>query len=294
MKTSLTYTVKIIALVVVLGFQNTYGQTSTIKLWPGIVPGETESKHAPEKIMDNKSPEIIRISQITDPDLLVFEPTISVKDHPAIMICPGGGYSLLAIDIEGTEIAKMFNDMGFTAFVLQYRVPKKRDGALQDAQRAMVIIRSQAQKYHIDANKIGVIGFSAGGSLCARLSTAPKLKYPAIDENDSLSYRPAFSMLLYPAYLDEGVDNSLSSDLIIDSHTPPMFILQTQDDLHANSALVMTSALRKAKVPVELHLLFAGGKHGFGIRKDREAGEIWPGLASEWFKRIMNIKPSVL
>lgn len=261
-------------------------QTAILKLWPGEVPGEQESKHAPQKLADT-SKNIERLSNVTDPALLVFEAGTGKEERPAILVCPGGGYGVLAMDIEGTEIAKWLNGLGYTAFVLQYRVPDKRAGALQDIQRAMVLIRSQENRFHINGRKLGVIGFSAGASLCARLSTASVKKYPVVDASDSLSFRPAFALLIYPAFLDDGPDKTLSPELHIDDHTPPMFIFQTEDDPFGNNAIVMAAALRNAKIPVEMHLL-TEGKHAYGIRKGNPAAQVWPGLASTWLMHTLS------
>ncbi|MDA3927589.1 MAG: dienelactone hydrolase family protein [Prolixibacteraceae bacterium] len=164
-----------------------------------------------------------------------------------------------------------------TAYVLQYRVPNKKEGALQDAQRAIRMIK-KANNTH----KIGIMGFSAGGSLSARAATSfNKMSYPSNDEIDELSARPDFAALIYPAYLDLGVNFSLTPELTISKETPPMFIFGTSDDQYGNSALVMTSALRKNKIPVELHFLAEGG-HGYGLRKGNIAAETWPYLLKEW------------
>ena len=140
--------------------------------------------------------------------------------------------------------------MGFTAFVLQYRIPQKREGALQDVQRALRIVRNNSQKWNLNPEKIGVMGFSAGGSLSARASTLfNKKTYPPVDNADSLSCRPSFTMLIYPAYLDEGQNLTLTPELALSKDVPPVFIFQTADDPYGNSALVMAGALRNAKLP---------------------------------------------
>jgi len=191
---------------------------------------------------------------------------------------------------EGTEIAEWLAKQGFTAFVLQYRVPKKQEGALMDIQRAIRLIRKDANIYGLKSNKLGVIGFSAGGSLSARAATHDaKKSYSPIDKTDSLSCRPDFVLLIYPAYLDQGTNRTLTPELIVNQNTPPMFIFATADDTHSNSALVMTKALRDAKVPVEMHLLAKGG-HGYGLRSGNNAGEIWPKLAETWLKNIIRDK----
>jgi acetyl esterase/lipase len=257
-----------------------------LQLWPGKVPGENkEKKSAVTGASENDN--IIRISEVTDPAFDVFLPENSVKNNAAVIVCPGGGYQILAWDLEGTEIAAWLNKNGYAAFVLQYRVPQKRDGALQDVQRAMRIIRNNASKYGVDPEKIGVMGFSAGGSLTARTSTQFNRKtYTPVDNADSLSCRPSFAILIYPAYLDQGPGLSLTPELQISGETPPMFIFQTADDQYGNSALVMAQAMRNAKIPVELHLLPSGG-HGYGLRPGNYAAETWPGLAEKWLRNVL-------
>ena len=194
---------------------------------------------------------IIRIAEVTDPAMQVFLPEQSVKNGAAVIVCPGGGYHILAWDLEGTEVAAWLNKNGYAAFVLQYRVPDKKAGALQDVQRAIRIVRKDAAKYGVDPEKIGVMGFSAGGSLTARASTLfNKQTYSPVDMADSLSCRPSFSMLIYPAYLDQGPEFSLTPELQLSSEVPPIFIFQTSDDQYGNSAIVMAQSLRNAKLPL--------------------------------------------
>ena len=225
----------------------------------------------------------MRIREVTNPLLEIYEaPVKKGMANTAIIICPGGGYSILAYDLEGREIASWLNSIGITAFVLQYRVPQNRTGALQDAQRAIRIVRSRAAEFGINPSRIGIMGFSAGGSLSARLSCQYKnTLYPFIDKVDSVSANPDFSILIYPAYLDEGKDLSLSPDLNLDSTMSPFFIFQTADDPYGNSALVMTTALRNKKIPVELHIYPSGG-HGYGLRPGKVASVTWPVLLSNW------------
>lgn len=259
----------------------------TIYLWPENVPGENEAKHKAVQTANTEG-NVIRLTDITNPTLTVFKPKNAINNGAGVIVCPGGGYHILAIDKEGYEIAEWLNELGYTAFVLEYRVPQKLEGALQDIQRATRIVRSKASTWSLNPNKLGVIGFSAGGDLCARASTRYSIEsYPKIDAIDSFSSRPDFSLLLYPGYLDKGENRSLSSGLLVDSNTPPMFIFATADDGISNSALVMTTALRDNKVPVELHLLPEGG-HGYGLRSDNVAGKTWPLLAEIWLKNIIN------
>ncbi len=264
-----------------------------IHIWPDKVPGETEAKH-PAVQTDNTGGDVIRLTDVTDPILEVYTPEEGLANGRALIVCPGGGYNILAINLEGYEVAEWLNSLGYTAFVLQYRVPDKKEGALMDAQRAMRIVRSKAKQWNIYPDKIGIMGFSAGGSLSARVSTLyNKIVYDPIDEVDQLSCRPDFAALIYPAYLDKGEGRTLTPELKVDEHTPPMYIFATADDPYGNSALVMAGALRDAKVPVELHLLANGG-HGYGLRAGKEAGETWPKLMEKWLKVIVNGSPSKL
>jgi acetyl esterase/lipase len=257
-----------------------------IYLWPGKVPGEMKEKSVPI-IAASENDNIIRISEVTDPAVEVFLPEKSARNGAAVIVCPGGGYQILAYDLEGTEVAAWLNRNGYTAFVLQYRVPQKKERALQDIQRAIRLVRKNAVKYGIDPEKIGVMGFSAGGSLTARASTLFKSKtYSPVDKTDSLSCRPSFAMLIYPAYLDQGPGLSLTPELALGSEVPPVFIFQTADDEYGNSAIVMAQSMRNAKLPVELHLLPAGG-HGYGLRPGNVAAETWPALAEKWMKRVI-------
>ncbi len=253
----------------------------TIYLWPSQVPGETEPKSLPE-ISPNKSRDVLRFSKVTNPYLVVFKPSEDIKPNVGMIVCPGGGYSHLAVNIEGYEVAEWLNSIGITAYVLIYRVPDRRDGAFTDIQRAIRIVRN------INSNqKIGVMGFSAGGNLSAKAATLFNIDtYSHIDEKDSLSCKPDFATLIYPAYLDLGPGRSITPDLILGKETPPFFIFGCSDDLHGNSCLVMTSELRENKIPIELHFYNEGG-HGYGLRKGNIAAEKWPELFNLWLKKII-------
>jgi acetyl esterase/lipase len=264
-------------------------QKDIIYLWPGIVPGELKEKKEAVYAAP-KNDNILRVSEVTDPLMEVWLPEPSVSNGSAVIVCPGGGYGILAYNLEGSEITEWLSKLGYTAFLLQYRVPDKREGALQDAQRAIRIVRSSAASWKINPDKIGIMGFSAGGSLSARASTRFNHNtYLPVDAIDSLSCRPSFTLLIYPAYLDLGPDRSLTPELELNEDTPPFFIFQTSDDQYGNSSLVMAGALRDAKRPVELHLLPSGG-HGYGLRAGRAAGETWPQLAEKWLNNILSTK----
>jgi len=264
-------------------------QKDIIYLWPGKVPGEmNEKKEAVYAAPENDN--ILRVAEVTNPLVEVWLPHPALSNGSAVIVCPGGGYGILAYNLEGTEITEWLNKLGYTAFLLQYRVPAKRDGALQDAQRALRIIRHNAANWKINPDQIGIMGFSAGGSLSARASTLfNKRTYLPVDEADSISCRPSFAMLIYPAYLDLGPGRTLTPELEISRDTPPIFLFQTADDQYGNSSLVMAGALRDAKIPVELHLLPSGG-HGYGLREGKISGKTWPLLAEKWLQNTIHPK----
>lgn len=264
----------------------------TLLLWNDKVPNETREKQRARQT-DDTSGGVIRLTDVTNPILTVFKPKIPNGSKAGIIICPGGGYKILAIDKGGTEVAEWLNSLGYTAFVLQYRVPNKQQGALQDAQRAIRLVRANAVLYDVDPQKIGFMGFSAGGHLAANAATNfQKNTYVQVDAIDDLSSRPDFTMLIYPAYLDKGENRSLSPELKLEENTSPFFIFGTVDDPYGNSSLVMTTALRDTKIPVTLHMLPQGG-HGYGLRKGNIAAETWPLLAENWLHKMVPPKEGV-
>ncbi len=266
-----------------------------IKLWPSTPPGRIAAKGEERDTSDEKSNKVagkpvIRIGDVSQPTLTIYKPA---DDKPnsgaAVLVCPGGGYNILAWDLEGTEVCQWFNSIGVTAALLKYRVPKPAGESrpiepLQDAQRAMSILRSRATDLAIDPKRVGVLGFSAGGHLSARLSTNYSQRvYEAVDAADSLSCRPDFAMLIYPAYLfEKGSQAGLSADLPIDAQTPPMFLTMALDDpIDAENVLRLSLALKQVKVPVELHLYPSGG-HGYGLRRTQNSSTTWSDRATEW------------
>ncbi|MGJ8641440.1 MAG: alpha/beta hydrolase [Opitutaceae bacterium] len=257
--------------------------TEVIDLWPHEVPGQSEEQRAPE-ISNDTSGNTTRISKVTKPTLTVYKADPDSHNGAAVIICPGGGYNILAIDKEGYEVAEWLSSLGYTAFVLQYRVPKNRAGALQDAQRAIRYVRGISKTFEIDTDKIGLLGFSAGGHLSVQSSVRfLEDSYSPVDEFDKLSARPDFTVLIYPAYLDNAEDLGLSKEISIVENTPPMFLFVAADDRYANSSLAMSSALRIQKVPFELHIFPEGG-HGFGMRPGSRAAEAWPKLCESWMQ----------
>jgi acetyl esterase/lipase len=272
----------IIALTFMMCLTNAYSQT-IIKLWPGAVPGETEPKH-PAVLRDTLK-KVTRITDITDPLLTFYKPSSGTNKHTGIIVSAGGGNKYLAIDLEGTEVAQWLSKLGYTAFVLQYRVPNKQKGAEQDIQRAVRIVRSQAKTYGLDTAKIGVMGFSAGGNLSARGCTMyTQHLYTPVDKTDSLSARPSFGLLIYPGSLMNNTDHQLIPELKVDKNTPTIFIAVASDDQYA-IPFPLAAALRENKIPFEMHVFPKGG-HGYGLRKGNPAAETWPGLAEKWLEGI--------
>jgi acetyl esterase/lipase len=246
-------------------------EPETVFLWPAKVE---EFKGKPtEEISPDKKGGVTRLSKILSPSITVFPAPASDKPAPAVVVCPGGGYSILAIDKEGTEIAGWLNSIGRTAFVLKYTVPGKRDEAFKDIQRAMGVIRQNAGKWNIDPEKLGVIGFSAGGNLAARLGNAYQERaYEPVDEADRQSCKPAFCMLIYPAWLDA---------VPVSEASPRTFIVQTKDDNFSKPTIPYAEALKGKGIACEFHLFDAGG-HGYGLRPSEYPVSKWPELAEKW------------
>lgn len=253
-----------------------WAQESERNIWPDKRPAEVVLKNGKTKQTMGED-DILRIQQMPVPTLQKF-PVVKSPKGKVVIVCPGGGYQILAVNHEGTEIAQWLNALGYTAYVLRYRVPDNREGALQDVQRAIRIARAENP-----GKQVGVMGFSAGASLTARAATRfQSPSYTATDETDTQSARPDFAALIYPAYMDEGEHHTLTPELTITEQTPPFFVFQTADDHYGNSALVISQALRNHKIPVQLHIYEKGG-HGYGLRANlAEAASKWPKLMEEW------------
>lgn len=253
-----------------------WAQESERNIWPDKRPAEVVLKKGKMKQTMGED-DILRIQQMPVSTLQKF-PVVKSPKGKVVIVCPGGGYQILAVNHEGTEIAQWLNALGYTAYVLRYRVPDNREGALQDVQRAIRIARAENP-----GKQVGVMGFSAGASLTARAATRfQSPSYTATDETDTQSARPDFAALIYPAYMDEGENHTLTPELTITEQTPPFFVFQTADDPYGNSALVISQALRNHKIPVQLHIYEKGG-HGYGLRANlAEAASKWPKLMEEW------------
>jgi acetyl esterase/lipase len=274
----------VIALVLAVSIRIS-AQTDSLYLWPNAVPGEQAPKKPPvPTTLDDGT---IRVIEVTNPFLAVFEPDPKEKNGKAIIVCPGGAYVRLAVHKEGYATAEWLTKLGYTVFVIHYRVPNKRDGAFQDLQRSLRIIRHKAKVYGIDPDRVGAIGFSAGAHLVARAGmTEPHQTYPSQDASDKQSGAPDRMMIIYPAYLDEGSNHSLTPGLKATPNTVDTFIFQTMDDGSARSSFALATALHDAKANVELHMLPEGG-HGYGMNPGNKAAETWPKLLEAWLREHM-------
>lgn len=256
-------------------------------VWPeGKIPGEYTD--ASESTVP-RSDSFTRRTNVSVPTLQLFQARApdseSEVPRPAVIICPGGGYRYVVVDKEGSEIAERFNAAGVTALVLKYRNPDNRDGALQDLQRSVRMVRSKANEWNIDPTQIGVIGFSAGGHLAARASVQFEVPlYQKIDCVDEESCRPDFAMLVYPAYLDDG-QGGVSSQLNLQADIPPTLIVHTDDDKRYVIGSKVYSMALKNKGVSHKFLLYETGGHGYGLHSEGEV-KVWPEKAVEWLESM--------
>lgn len=271
--------------------------TITLPLWPAGAPGaaadakpEVDTTTAKEALVAGRP--LVRLGNVSVPTLTVYQPK-GPKTGAAVVVFPGGGYYILAIDLEGSEVCDWLNSIGMTCVLVKYRVPNsgpypKSPAALQDAQRAMGLVREHAGEWGIDPKRVGVLGFSAGGHLSAAISTHyDKRLYDAVDGADKLSCRPDFAVIVYPGYLALADQNMAPNpDIHPTADTPPTFLVQAEDDpVHVENATTYFLELKQAKVPAELHV-YAEGGHGYGLRRTALPITAWPGLAETWLHTI--------
>ncbi len=236
----------------------------------------------------------MRLTDVTNPTLTVYAPDSAKNMGAAVLVFPGGGYKRLAWDLEGTEVCSWLNSIGMTCVLVKYRVPfdahyPEKVEDLEDAQRAMRLTRAHAEEWHIDPQRIGALGFSAGGHLAAILGNHADFKRDGAPESpeSKVDARPNFVVIIYPGYLSDAPNLSKISPAIgPTSHTPPTFLVQTEDDpVHEENSLLYFQALKEANVPAELHI-FAEGGHGYGLRPTDLPVTHWPTLAETWFHTI--------
>jgi acetyl esterase/lipase len=284
-----------------------YAQTVTLKVWQGKIPGsKTDTSYHEMNVLDKFR---TRISKVTDPEIYVYLPAKEKATGTAVVICPGGGYGRLAIDHEGFDVAKWFNEMGVAGIVLKYRLPSdkimedKTIGPLQDVQEAIRIVRRNSKDWNIQPNKIGVMGFSAGGHLAGTASTMYNLK--VYEVKDTISARPDFSILMYGVLslqkdithigtqkgllgndAPQPLIDKFSNELNVNAQTPPAFLVHSSDDgaVPVINSILYYQALVKNKIPAELHIFEKGG-HGYGLASDHKTSENeWPDLCKTWLK----------
>jgi acetyl esterase/lipase len=277
-----------------------------VAIWPGAVP-DAQRVPGPEDATTTVTESLVagrpwvQVGSVSRPTMTVYSPT-GKNTGAAVVVFPGGGYQILAIDLEGTEVCDWLTSRGITCVLLKYRVPDsgphwdtrckcqitpKSPTALEDAQRTVGLVRFHAAEWHIDPHKIGVLGFSAGGHLVAAMSTHFEQRlYPAVDAADRESCRPDFAVALYPGHLSLAVNSfGLNPDIRVHvtQQTPPTFLLQNEDDHvdRVEDSLSYYAALKKAGVPVEMHL-YAQGGHAFGLRRTKLPATGWPQLVEIW------------
>jgi acetyl esterase/lipase len=275
-----------------------------IPLWPG-TPPDAKPTPGPEytmtghKLIGGKT--VVGVYNVSRPTMTVYAPT-GENTGAAVVVFPGGGFQGLAMDLEGTDVCDWLTPRGITCVLLKYRVPSKpydwhcdcrpHDFALsvpslEDAQRALRLVRSHAAQWHIDPHKVGVLGFSAGGYLVAEVSTNFKRRlYAPVDAADKESSRPDFAVAVYPGHLATD-DDTLNPNVAVSRETPPTFLVQAEDDYvdGVNQSLVYYTALAKAGVPAEMHL-YAHGGHAFGLRRTQLPITGWPRLVDAWLRTI--------
>lgn len=275
----------------------------TVPIWPH---GAPDAQPAPGPEFDTTTAKdnlvagqpVIRLGNVSTPTLTLYAPK-GKSSGAAVVVFPGGGYHILAIDLEGTEACQWLNDAGIICILLKYRVPDsgpypKSSAALQDAQRALGIVRQHAVEWNIDSHKIGVLGFSAGAHLAAALSTHyDRRLYPPMDAADTLSCRPDFAVIVYPGYLSPTQQTvAPNPDIPATKDTPPALIVQAEDDpVHVENAVAYFLALKDAGVPAELHI-YAQGGHGYGLRRTTLPVTLWPRIVETWLCGLHILPPS--
>jgi acetyl esterase/lipase len=294
MRTQLTVVVGLLVVASVVS-----AQQITLPLWPHGTP-ESQGTNIPNKEFTAPSDRLVAgkkltyVKEVSQPTLSVYSPAADKNSGAAVLIFPGGAYQRLAYDLEGTEVCDWLNSIGMTCVLVKYRVPfdhhfPEQVEDLEDAQQAMRIVRSRAPEWHIDPQRIGALGFSAGAHLSVILGNHPDFKREgAPDTQESkIDARPNFVVIIYPGYLSDAPDLSKVNPAVgASAATPPSFLVQTEDDpVHVGNSLLYFKALKDAKVKAELHI-FAEGGHGYGIRPTELPVSHWPTLAETWFHTI--------
>jgi len=264
---------------------------AVLKLWPGAVPGEQSFDASKVTPPAPRNDGLERIALVTDPTLTFYPAPAGSTSRTAVLVAPGGGYNILAWGHEGTDIAEWLNSLGVSAAVLKYRVPRRHPetphaAPLQDAQRALALMRQHAGAWGFDTDRVGMLGFSAGGHLSVMTAvSAGERTYPTQDATDQLVAAPNFLIPIYPAYLaDERVPGELYPSIKVTAAFPPTFLAVTHDDvLRGLNAARLYIALRTANVSGELHIYTRGG-HGYGIRPSANPVSTWHHRLEDWLR----------
>lgn len=268
---------------------------ATFAVWPGPPPGgpvdlppEADTSTAASDLVAGRP--VIRLGNVTTPTITVYRAPADRATGTGVVICPGGGHRILAMDLEGSEVAAWLNDLGVTAFVLKYRVPSRQDrahrweAAVEDAHRAMSLVRSRAAEFGVDPARLGILGFSAGGETAGLTAFAGTRRYPRIDAVDDVPFRPDFAILAYAAGMATPEGTSLRDYVSIAPTSPPTFLVHAQDDfVPVQNAVEVFLALKQHDVPAELHI-YASGGHGYGLRETREPVTTWHHRAADWLR----------
>jgi len=256
-----------------------------VQLWPGSVPGETGGV-GEEAITGNRGAR--QVTNVSRPTISVFRPAKEQNTGAAVIVAPGGGYRFLSWDHEGEDVATWLNKIGVTGIVLKYRVPQRSEHPkypLQDAQRAVSLVRNKAKEWELDEKKIGLLGFSDGGHLTGVAATNfDRRAYEPTDEADQASCRPDFAVMVYPGGIMQRGSGELISDIRVTKDAPPTFLAHCSDDRgSAEQSALLYLALKRAGVPAELHI-YASGGHGFGMRQSKSPSSQWPTRCEEWMR----------
>lgn len=264
-----------------------------LDLWPGPAPGESGNVGEETAKTDSRTKAVTSLTNVTKPTLTVFRPAPNTSNGAAVVVAPGGGYTNLAWDHEGEQVAAWLNSIGVTTFVLKYRVPRRPGDpkdqppvrALMDAQRALSLVRNKASEFAIDPDRIGMLGFSAGGHLTASAATNfDRRAYEPIDDADRISCRPNFAVLVYPGGVVKKGTGELSPEIRVSAKTPPTFLAHANDDgVSPENSVAFYLALKRAGVPAELHIYSSGG-HGFGMRAIKHPAAEWSKRCADWMR----------
>ncbi|HVJ67483.1 MAG TPA: alpha/beta hydrolase [Caulifigura sp.] len=297
-----------LAFVMVLACDFAAAEPLVKNLWPGPVPGPASLVEGEERDLTKDEDKliagrrIIKLGHVRAPQMHVTLPPKDKANGGAVLICPGGGFNILAWDLEGTEIAEWLNSLGYAAVVVKYRVPTGKHGEMpddthaiplrsigpvMDAQRALSITRASAAEWNIDADRIGILGFSAGGNIAALTATlGTERAYAPIDAADKADCRPNFAVLVYPGAIADKDTGNLKPFVKVTPRTPPMFFVMAQDDrVGCENCTALFTALTKEKVPAEIHIFTHGG-HGYGLRPTEVPVTHWTKNAADWLKAM--------